>query len=185
MKNGLICCVVITTLFSATSLSGQNTFRIGPSALLNASFFDDKVYTAFGGEVAYEFGILSRISINVAGTIHYGTHPNTIDPTFTEKDLLIGIQPEFRFHFQERSNGLYLGIGGDVRHLRAVNFTPPVSDDPKPTLSDWELDFGVSFGAILPISFGNTINPFVYIGYNPFDGSEYDLHSRLGVTLGF
>ena len=178
----LILFTAIFLLIGKVTLIGQNLLKLGPSALINVTFFEENVYTNYGGEIGYEFGVSSNFSAYVGGTIHYGIHPNFIDTAVTTKNLLFGISPEFRWHLKERYHGVYVGIGMDFKRLNSVNFTPPVPADPKPTLVNWEVNVGASVGG----NWGKDriINPYLFIGFNPSQQNEYELHGRIGVNIG-
>lgn len=181
MKQTFLPFFLLLCSFGATA---QNLIKIAPSLLINYHGFDEKVYLNIGGEIAYEFSLPKKQSIHIAGTAHYGEHKNEFAEDITQKNLLIGVQSEYRFHFDGLYKGAYIGAGFDAKHLTSKNFFPPTPNDPVPTLVNWELNLGLSYGGYFRISEKLYYNPFVYLGFNPSDQNEYTIHCKIGLSIG-
>ena len=194
MKHPFRLILFFILLFFSKPLVAQHLFKIGPSFMYNVSFFDEIFYASFGGEISYEFGIGRKFSLNTALIFHRGQHENPYtNPPITQTDFLTGIQPEFRIYFKERYNGGYFGIGGDIQYFFSKNYFEPDSVYGS-NFSSIEVNFGLSLGFIAPINKENLnfnihrdlyVNPILYIGFNPSDFNEYELHARLGLNFGF
>lgn len=166
----------------------QNAFKVGPSALVNVGFFNEDVTLPLGVEVGYEYGIGKQLSLNVAGMFYYSEHESWVEENrindIKQEDTYLGAQVDIRYHFVERFKGAYIGLGTDVKHLNAKNYFAPTTEDPTPTLVNTEFNVGISYGGYIKL--GNSyLNPNIYIGGNPSDQNEYELHAKLGLNYVF
>ena len=177
--------LILFFLIKTTGADAQGLISIGPSVLVNVSFFDEVAYLGFGGDLSYEFSSGKNNSIQMAFLVHYSRHRNGISPLIKQEDLLIGGQVEYRFHLGERYYSRYIGVGWEVKHLTARNFFPPTPLDPEPILFNWEWSVGVSYGEYFKIDENLYFNPFVHLGINPGDQNEYEMNVRAGVCVGW
>lgn len=180
--------ILILLLFSAfhTKAQDKKMLKVGPSALFNISTWDEKIYPTYGIEVSYDLPFFAKFSLNLAAFTYYGEHKSVFDKDVVVKDLLLGVQPEVRYHLHERFNGMYLGLGGDIKHLKSENFAPASSTDPNPTLNGTEINVGASVGWYMPFLGGSKINPNIYVGGDPSrQQNEYEFHCRAGVNISF
>jgi hypothetical protein len=159
MREGIKVFFLVSGLLICTLLSAQHHISLGPSVAMNVDFFEYDMYPVFGGQIVYELPVRENHSFSIAGTVHYGTHANSFDATITEQNLLIGVHPEYRIHFKDRYNGSYLGIGGDVKHLTARNYFPPILGDDASTFVSWEFNIGLSYGAYIPMEGSESFHP--------------------------
>lgn len=176
-------------LFVTSTSFAQNVFKIGPSTLININFFNERIVIPLGGEIGYEFRLNDYFSVNFAGSIHFIEHrsrfrENRINK-INEKELFLGTQLDIRYHFKALYQGSYIGIGADAKYWNAKNYFPASTDgDPNAIASDNELNIGMSYGVYIPLKYGY-LNPNIYIGGNPTDQNEYELHAKLGLNYAF
>lgn len=166
----------------------QNAFKVGVSELINVGFFNEGITRPLGIEIGYEVGLKERISLNLAGMVHYGefesrSSENRINKIL-QKDLYIGAQLDLRYHFNQRFKGAYLGFGTDIKHLTAKNYFTVTAQEPVPTLVNVEFNAGISYGFYVSLPSGY-LNPNIYIGGNPTDQNENELHAKLGLNYVF
>lgn len=184
------CRLLTLLLFLAFTQSSfaQNAFKVGPSALINVGIFNEEITKPLGIEMGYEIGMGERFSLNLAGTVHYGEFENKFLENrvneIKQKDLYIGSQADIRYHFNQRFKGAYLGIGTDIKHLTSKNYFIVTTEDPIPTLVNVEFNAGISYGFYISLPSGY-LNPNIYIGGNPTDQNENELHAKLGLNYVF
>lgn len=177
---------ILIVLALSISVKAQSKFKVGPSALFNISTWDEKIYPTYGLEVSYDMPFFTKFSFNVAAFTYYGEHKNVFDKDVVVKDLLFGVSPELRYHLHERFNGMYIGVGGDIKHLNSENFFPPSSNATTSSYAGTEVNLGASVGWYMPFIAGTQINPFLYVGGAPStQQNEYEFNCRLGLNLSF
>lgn len=180
--------LIITMILMSLNLNSQNVFKAGTSALANYSTYGEKVNFLYGIDVAVEFGILKQWSVNVGAAAHYGSNENAWEVNRlagnNQKDLLVGLESDIRYHFKEKYNGFYLGVGGDLKILNSKYFFPATENDPIPTLQDFEHSIGLTLGTYAPIG-KLKLNPNLYIAGDPSSISEYPIHAKVGCNVVF
>jgi len=164
----------------------QHPAKIGPSILIGTGFTEDVVFPAFGMELSYEIWTFSRLSINVAGTVHRGTY-STEDGIDSRRvhNFFMGLEPSIRLHLKELYNGVYIGIGNEIRYSRAKYFNRPTIVIPKPISIKWEVNTGFLMGSYYQMNSGIFINPTLFMGFNPFLENDTDFSGRLGCNILF
>ena len=157
---------------------------VGPSVQGTFSFWDEEGYLAYGASATVDFPFSKQFSANVGGNVHYGTYMPSGSPSErVMRNTLLGVQGDIRFHFEERFDGWFFGLGAETQHLNAVNFFEPAPGDPTPTLIAWETKGVVSTGTFIKLKNGKYINPVFRLGVGP--GNEYELYSRFSLNFGF
>jgi len=178
--------ILIFLLGFVCNVYGQHPAKIGPSVLIGTGFSDDTVFPAFGLELSYEIWTFSRLSINVGGMAHYGVYPNEYGIDSVKiRNLFLGFEPSIRLHLQETYNGIYIGIGNDIRYSRAAYFNEPTIENPKPISRKWEVNTGFLIGSYYQMDSGFFINPNVFMGFNPFKEENRNFSGRIGCNILF
>ena len=178
--------VLLMSGLMCTFVYAQHPAKIGPSVLIGTGFTEDVVFPAFGMELSYEAWTFSRLSINVAGTAHRGTY-STEDGIDSRKvyHFFLGFEPSIRLHLKELYNGVYIGIGNELRYTRVKYFNKPTIDIPKPISIKWELNTGFLMGSYYQMDSGIFINPTLFMGFNPFIENDIDFSGRIGCNILF
>lgn len=176
-------------VFSITTTFSQLNFKVGLSTSNNTSFFNEVNFTqGTGVELGFNIPIAKKFAINVAGFGQYFSKGEN-----NRKELLFGLNPEFRIFSNVNQKGFYLAVGGELSYtVRDCNYYSPyyVNDSyilPYPyhkpkACNNFSFGGNLSFGWEISLPNEKNINPFINIGLNTAK-NDFKITNRIGLLF--